>query len=322
MTAHIEQYGVDKAFLFFCNHDNILGEAFNLRLPGYESFNSVGDPASAESIAALESIKEVAVKVWEFIKRLVLNLASWVVNLIAGYTRKCKKIDEHASTLEQALKSITITSVTATDEVVYTETTTFTNGLADIKDAFLKFSKLAQAVCHETPTVTEKQPSGDAEASEKPSMLQAVKEKAGVVINKCKSWISAARGGNNEAKEAGLRGSLHVNTTLNKVNKASAEAVLKGVRTNVKQVEVFVSQDLAIYRKQLSDIRVFVQTCEKKDRPGDAKTCREIAQTVATVLKDVNGSIGASLKLIDDNLNVAAKWVTAAKRDMSPDKKE
>lgn len=316
MAAHIEKYGVDKAFLFFCNHDNILGEAFNVRLPGYESFNTVGDPTSVESIAALESIKEVAVKVWEFIKRLVLNLASWIVNLIAGYTRKCKKIDEHASKLGNMLKSISASSVSADDEVMYVDPHVFANGIATLKDAFSQFSKIAQAVCHEVPAASSNNAEpAEAESSEKPGKLRqlwsSLIDKLRALKERCSAWKAARE----EKAEAKQLQNLRTKITLNKINKDTIETALKDVRANVKQVEVFVSQDLAVYRKQLSDIRVFIQTCEAKGRTDDAQLCRDLSQAIASALKAVNGSIGVSLKLIDDNMNIIAKWITAAEAE-------
>lgn len=85
MIAHVEKYGVDRAFLSICNHDNILNKSFNMSLPACESFDAVGSPQSPESIAALESLKETASKIYEFLKRMAKRLGDWIVRIVKLY---------------------------------------------------------------------------------------------------------------------------------------------------------------------------------------------------------------------------------------------
>lgn len=99
MVAHVERYGVDRAFLSLCNHDNILGKSFGLQLPATESYDAVGSPNSPESIAAMEGLKDVARKVYEFIKRMIARLGDWLVRIGKMYDvrktwikAKCKRL--------------------------------------------------------------------------------------------------------------------------------------------------------------------------------------------------------------------------------------
>lgn len=101
MIAHIEKYGVDRAFLSICNHDNILNKSFNMSLPACESFDAVGSPQSPESIAALESLKETASKVWEFIKRMAKRLGDWIVRIVKLYDIRIARGKKQAAELKK-----------------------------------------------------------------------------------------------------------------------------------------------------------------------------------------------------------------------------
>lgn len=108
MIAHVERYGVDRAFLSLCNHDNILGTSFGIALPATESYDAVGSPNSPESIAAMEGLKDVARKIWEFLKRMVARLGDWLVRIGKMYDvrkawirRKIKKLDAKVKGLEK-----------------------------------------------------------------------------------------------------------------------------------------------------------------------------------------------------------------------------
>lgn len=101
MIAHVEKYGVDRAFLSICNHDNILNKSFNMNLPACESFDAVGSPQSPESIAALESLKETASKVWEFIKRMAKRLGDWIVRIVKLYDIRIARGKKQAAELKK-----------------------------------------------------------------------------------------------------------------------------------------------------------------------------------------------------------------------------
>ena len=106
MIAHVERYGVDRAFLSLCNHNNILGTSFGISLPATESYDAVGSPYSSESVAAMEGLRDVARKIWEFLKRMVARLGDWLVRIGKMYDvrkawirRKIKKLDEKMKSL-------------------------------------------------------------------------------------------------------------------------------------------------------------------------------------------------------------------------------
>lgn len=108
MIAHVERYGVDRAFLSLCNHNNILGTSFGISLPATESYDAVGSPYSSESVAAMEGLRDVARKIWEFLKRMVARLGDWLVRIGKMYDvrkawirRKIKALEEKAKNLEK-----------------------------------------------------------------------------------------------------------------------------------------------------------------------------------------------------------------------------
>ena len=101
MIAHVEKFGVDRTFLSLCNHNNMLSNTIGMNLPACESFDSVGSSSSAVSIAALEGLKEVASKVWEFIKRMCLRMKDWIVRIVKLYDVRFNSVEKRAKALQK-----------------------------------------------------------------------------------------------------------------------------------------------------------------------------------------------------------------------------
>ena len=101
MIAHVEKFGVDRTFLSLCNHNNMLSNTIGMNLPACESFDSVGSSSSAVSIAALEGLKEVASKVWEFIKRMCLRMKDWIVRIVKMYDLRFNSVEKRAKALQK-----------------------------------------------------------------------------------------------------------------------------------------------------------------------------------------------------------------------------
>lgn len=101
MIAHVEKFGVDRTFLSLCNHNNMLSNTIGMNLPACESFDSVGSPYSAVSIAALEGLKETASKVWEFIKRMCLRMKDWIVRIVKMYDLRFNSVEKRAKALQK-----------------------------------------------------------------------------------------------------------------------------------------------------------------------------------------------------------------------------
>ena len=101
MIAHVEKFGVDRTFLSLCNHNNMLSNTIGMNLPACESFDSVGSSTSAVSIAALEGLKEVASKVWEFIKRMCLRMKDWIVRIVKMYDLRFNSVEKRAKALQK-----------------------------------------------------------------------------------------------------------------------------------------------------------------------------------------------------------------------------
>jgi len=102
LQKHIARFGVDRTFLALCNRNNILGRALNLRLPAMESFDSVGSPRSATSIACLEALSEgLWQKFKDFISRIckavrnfILKMTQWWNEVSGNYETRLHKYDE------------------------------------------------------------------------------------------------------------------------------------------------------------------------------------------------------------------------------------
>jgi len=84
LHKHIARFGVDRTLLALCNRNNILGRALNLRLPAMESFDSVGSPRSATSIACLEALSE---GLWKKFKDFISRICKAVRNFILKMTQ-------------------------------------------------------------------------------------------------------------------------------------------------------------------------------------------------------------------------------------------
>ena len=108
LQKHIARFGVDRTFLALCNRNNILGRALNLRLPAMESFDSVGSPRSATSIACLEALSEgLWQKFKDFISRIckavrnfILKMTQWWNEVSGNYETRLQKYVEFFKTAE------------------------------------------------------------------------------------------------------------------------------------------------------------------------------------------------------------------------------
>ena len=102
LHKHIARFGVDRTFLALCNRNNILGRALNLRLPAMESFDSVGSPRSATSIACLEALseglwakfKEFISKIVRAIKNFFLKMGQWWRDISGNYETRLKQFED------------------------------------------------------------------------------------------------------------------------------------------------------------------------------------------------------------------------------------
>jgi len=108
LQKHIARFGVDRTLLALANRNNILGRALNLRLPATESFDSVGSPNSATSIACLEALSEgLWQKFKDFISRIckavrnfILKMTQWWNEISGNYETRLQKYVEFFKTAE------------------------------------------------------------------------------------------------------------------------------------------------------------------------------------------------------------------------------
>ena len=116
MIAHVEKYGVDRSFLSICNHDNMLSNIINVNLPACESFDVVGSSSSAVSIAALEGLKEVATKIYDFIVSMCLRMKDWIVRFAKMYDLRINSLKKRANALESLAKTNTQRRAISTED--------------------------------------------------------------------------------------------------------------------------------------------------------------------------------------------------------------
>lgn len=107
MMNHVETYGVDRSFLSLMNYDNRLSRSFGITLPSCESFDAVGSPMSAESIACMEGLKEIASKIWEFIKKVCSKIASLVSRIFEAVRVRVGSLDGNIGRLRRLLEDRT-----------------------------------------------------------------------------------------------------------------------------------------------------------------------------------------------------------------------
>ena len=116
MIAHVEKYGVDRSFLSICNHNNMLSSIINVNLPACESFDVVGSSSSAVSIAALEGLKEVATKIYDFIVSMCLRMKDWIVRFAKMYDLRINSLKKRANALESLAKTNTQRRAISTED--------------------------------------------------------------------------------------------------------------------------------------------------------------------------------------------------------------
>lgn len=85
MRDHVAKFGVDRSFLSLCNRGDILGRALGVALPACESFDAVGSPTSAVSVACMEAFSDKVRGIWERVKEFVKNLCKKVRDLFARF---------------------------------------------------------------------------------------------------------------------------------------------------------------------------------------------------------------------------------------------
>lgn len=75
---YVKKYGVDRTFLRLFNSNNELSRQFHYYLPSCESFATVGDPNSKESIACMEGFVDVVKDIWNFIKGIIKKIFGFI----------------------------------------------------------------------------------------------------------------------------------------------------------------------------------------------------------------------------------------------------
>lgn len=102
MKMVAEKYGVDRTFLALCNRGNVLANQFRITLPSCESFDTVGDPRSAESQACIEGLGKVLESVWEFIKKVCKKIKDFFVRLWDAIVTRLTGVDANIGRLRRA----------------------------------------------------------------------------------------------------------------------------------------------------------------------------------------------------------------------------
>lgn len=156
MMKHVETYGVDRSFLSLMNYDNRLSRSFNITLPSCESFDAVGSPMSAESIACMEGLKEIASKIWEFIKKVCAKIASMVGRIFEAVRVRIGSLDSNIGRLRRLLEDRT--DIDSSDakkiKVKIIKQGEGKNMMASVSQAFAKASEKVKDIAQELSAIS------------------------------------------------------------------------------------------------------------------------------------------------------------------------
>ena len=163
MKMVAEKYGVDRTFLALCNRDDVLANQFRITLPSCESFDTVGDPRSAESQACVEGLGKVLSQIWEFIKKVCKKIKDFFVRLwdalvtrfisINGNIGRLRKAYDERQDDEKALKGNKKYTVTAV-EVLLAKTADGKKIKGKLVDKTKDVLNLASALTKQVSSVT------------------------------------------------------------------------------------------------------------------------------------------------------------------------
>lgn len=157
---HIATFGLDRTCLSLLNQNNRMGRTLNITLPSMESFTTIGDPNSPESIACLEGIKEALNSIGVFLSKLGASTAAQISKLMEAVQVRFRSIESNAKRLRARLatmqddvaraeksttKVYSVDSLTRVKQAIHTTYTAelerITNEVAKIGNMFLAGSE-------------------------------------------------------------------------------------------------------------------------------------------------------------------------------------
>ena len=104
MHDYLAEHGADKAFMSLYNKNGEYAQALMLTLPGCESFDVVGDPHSAETLACLEAEKGFFRKIWDWLVKMFKKIAAFVGNLFQSIKLFFTNVNKRIGKLRELYK--------------------------------------------------------------------------------------------------------------------------------------------------------------------------------------------------------------------------
>ena len=295
LQKHIARFGVDRTFLALCNRNNILGRALNLRLPAMESFDSVGSPRSATSIACLEALseglwqkfKDFISRVCKAVRNFILKMTQWWNEVSGNYETRLKKYDDFFDSSRQFKEQSDLEGFkgdwTTNDDLIEFERT-----MSDIKAI------------------------GD-----KGEALTLI-DKAEKVINAVLRVGSSARATYGTTDDTTKHNDSIYNETTDTISKQTSTAQGKN---NLKDLADELSEKAQENRDKILD--KLSDWKDKVDDKLDSITDKMKDQDYTTILQDIGGGAkagGAAKASADTFITSAKKYINAIRRDQDRDK--
>ncbi len=104
LHSYIAKNGINRHFLELIDHDKKFSSHLNIDFPATESFSEIGSPSSEHSVAAMEGLKEMAGKAWDFIRRIAAAVMKAVRNFITAIMTRITSYEATVKRFEAAFK--------------------------------------------------------------------------------------------------------------------------------------------------------------------------------------------------------------------------
>lgn len=111
-------HGVDRTFLAIANSNDSLSELINVKLPGCESFDAIGNPRSAMSQQVVAGLEGAIQTAWEWIKNLFQKIWYAIRDFIANIVNFFTDVDKRISKLKEALGKLPADAKPADDRKI------------------------------------------------------------------------------------------------------------------------------------------------------------------------------------------------------------
>lgn len=289
MEAHVAKFGVDRSFLSLMNHNGVLANNLRISLPSCESFDAVGDPQSADSIACMQGFSEAMKSVWEFIKKMCAKIKAFIGRVWEAVKSRFTSLDANIGRLRKAHSDRVDDPSLIKDE----KAEAFT--MADLdkmvgNQVDAMFKRLTELGPKFNKALASIQSGKSSEAEADATFLKDVSESASELVADLKKQRKTAK-----------------KTSLKKISWADAKSMLDKAATLKREVDVAKAIGTTI--QTASDQFIKVADAMKTRDDADQKDARKIARGIASYLNTCSSAASA---LLAHQTWVASQYVRTA----------